>query len=178
MNLLGPVTRTFALLSLLSIGGAGATIPEIHRQIVTSHHWMSDETFAGLVAIGNVAPGPNVLVVGAIGWQLAGLAGLLAATLAIITPAAVLALAIGRMMQRYSAAAWVGDIRAALAPIALGFMLASAYVMTRAAYVAPLSLAIVAGVTGLVTATRVSPFWGILAGALVGFVGRRLALFG
>ena len=148
---------------------------EIHRQIVAGLHLISDATFAKLVAIGQTSPGPNVLVVSMIGWSLAGLAGLLVATFAFIGPSGVLALAVGRLMTRYQALGAIGKLRKALAPVAVGFMLASGLVMTQAAYAGVLSLVIVAAVAGLVLATRISPFWGILAGALVGVVSHLAA---
>ena len=160
--------KTFGALSLMSIGGANATVPEIHRQIVGGLHLMSDATFAKLIAIGQTSPGPNVLVVSMIGWSLAGLAGLLAATLAFIGPSGALALATGRLMTRYEAISIVGRLRKALAPVAVGFMLASGVVMTRASCAGAFSIAIVAAVAALVLLTRVSPFWGIFAGALAG----------
>jgi chromate transporter len=177
MSILGQLVRTFGVLSLLSIGGANATIPEIHRQVVGGLHWMNDATFANLVAIGQTAPGPNVLVISMIGWHMAGVLGMLAATVAIVLPSAVLALVAGRLMTRYAALEWIGLARKALAPIAVGFMLASGAVMTLASYEGPPSLAIVAAVAGLVVLTRTSPFWGIMAGALAGVAGHGLHVF-
>ena len=141
-------------------------------------HWMDDATFANLVAIGQTAPGPNVLIVSMIGWHMAGVAGLLAATLAVVLPSSLLALVLGRVMTHYAALSWIGLARRSLAPIAVGFMFASGYVMTRASYEGRLSLLIAAAVLALVTLTRISPFWGIAWGALVGIVGHRLDMFG
>ena len=169
---------TFGTLSFLSIGGANAIVPEIHRQTVDVLHWMDDATFANLVAIGQTAPGPNVLVVSMIGWHMAGLLGLLAATLAIVLPSSILAFVVGRMMNHYASVTWIGLVRAALAPIAVGFMLATGIVMTRATFQGAISLFIVAGVTGLVYKTKLSPLWGIAAGTLVGIVGHRLHALG
>ena len=169
---------TFGLLSLLSIGGANATIPEIHRQVVSVHHWMNDETFATLVAIGQTAPGPNVLIVSIIGWNLAGLSGLLVNTAAIVLPSSTLALGLGRIVAHNESNAMIGLARRALAPVAIGLMLASAVVMTRAAYVNAISLGIVGAVAAMVYFTRLSPVWGILAGAVIGLAGRHLGVFG
>ena len=178
MSLLPSLVLTFALLSLMSIGGANATIPEIHRQVVDIHHWMSDATFATLVAIGQTAPGPNVMIVSIIGWHLAGLAGLLLTSIAIVLPSSLIALAVGRVINRNEANDTIALVRRALAPIAVGFMLASGVVMAGAAYVSPLSLGIVAAVGTLVYFTRRSPLWGIAGGAAVGILGHRLGLLG
>ena len=176
-GLLGQIALTFGLLSLLSIGGANATIPEIHRQIVDVRHWIDDATFANLIAIGQTAPGPNVLIVSMIGWQMAGVPGMLAATFAIVLPSSCLALTVERATARFASVAWIGLVRAALAPLAVGFMLASGYVMTRAAYQGALSLAITAGAVALLVGTRRSPLGAIAAGALVGVIGHRAHLF-
>lgn len=176
-GLLVQIALTFGLLSLISVGGANATIPEIHRQVVDVLHWMDDATFANLVAIGQTAPGPNVLIVSMVGWQVAGLLGLLVASCAIVLPSSLLALAVGRATTRYAAVGWVGIVRAALAPLAIGFMLASGYVMSRAAYQGALSLLLVAGGAVILLLTRRSPLLVIFGGALVGIIGHRLHAF-
>jgi Chromate transporter len=45
------------------------------------HHWMSSAQFAALYALAQVAPGPNVMYIPLIGWQVAGWAGVAATTL-------------------------------------------------------------------------------------------------
>ena len=178
MSLLTQLVWTFGLISLLSIGGANATVPEIHRQVVEVHHWMDDATFATLVAIGQTAPGPNVLIVSMIGWHLAGVVGMLATSAAMVLPSSVIAVGVGRVMARNEPSKAVDLARRSLAPIAVGFMLASGVVMTSAAYAGTLTLVIVGVVTALITLTRISPVWGMAGGALVGIVGHRLHVFG
>ena len=72
MRLAWPILQAlavqFSLLSLLAFGGANAVIPEIHRQSVAVHHWMTDKDFAALFAIAQSAPGPNFLISTLIGW--------------------------------------------------------------------------------------------------------------
>lgn len=60
-------------LSLFTIGGMNAAIPELHRQVVEVHGWMSDRRFADLFAIAQAAPGPNIIIVALIGWEVAGI---------------------------------------------------------------------------------------------------------
>ncbi|HEV7913768.1 MAG TPA: chromate transporter, partial [Albitalea sp.] len=62
----------FLLLSVLAVGGAITTTPEMHRYLVAEHHWMSDAEFTASVAIAQAAPGPNVLFVAVMGWNVAG----------------------------------------------------------------------------------------------------------
>ena len=66
---------TFGLMSLLAIGGANSTIPEMHRVAVDVQHWLSDSQFVDMFAIAQLSPGPNVLIVTLIGYHVAGIAG-------------------------------------------------------------------------------------------------------
>ena len=57
------------MLSLLSISGAITTVPDMHRYLVAQHGWLSDAQFSSSVAIAQAAPGPNVLFVALMGWN-------------------------------------------------------------------------------------------------------------
>ena len=80
------LARHFLTLSLLSIGGANAIIPEIHLRAVEIEHWMTDADFSEMFARSQAAPGPNVLIVSLIGWKAAGVVGALVAMLAMCAP--------------------------------------------------------------------------------------------
>ncbi len=79
-------------MSLFAVGGANSAIPEIHRLAVDVNHWMSDKQFSDVFAISQLSPGPNVLIVTLIGYQVAGIMGAVVATLAMCGPTAVFAL--------------------------------------------------------------------------------------
>jgi chromate transporter len=87
---LAELAAQFMLLSMLSIGGANAIIPEIHRRAVDLEHWMTDADFAQLFALSQAAPGPNVLIVSLIGWKVAGVVGGVVAMLAMSGPSSIL----------------------------------------------------------------------------------------
>ena len=53
----------FLLLSLLAVGGAITTAPDMHRYLVAEHGWISDAQFTTSVALAQAAPGPNLLFV-------------------------------------------------------------------------------------------------------------------
>ncbi len=127
------LAATFSLLSLEAVGGANATLPEMHRQIVDNLHFMDDATFANLVAIAQTAPGPNVIVMSMMGWHIAGLAGLGVATAAMVSPSSFIALAAERILRRFSASQATSVLKKALAPIAVGLMGAGGLVLARAA---------------------------------------------
>lgn len=117
MNVLAPLARVFATLSLVSIGGANATLPEIRRQVVDVHGWLTAASFNDAFAISHAAPGPNIIIVSLISWQIAGLAGLLVATASIMAPSCTLAFLVSRVLARWSEHPWFKVVKAALVPI-------------------------------------------------------------
>ena len=174
--LLFEILRRFAGISLVAIGGANAVIPEIHRQIVDHLHWMDDRTFVGLIGVAQTAPGPNVMIVSLIGWHMAGPAGLALATLGMILPSSVLAFGIGRLAHFHTDNAIWRRIKRVLAPLAVGLILASGAVMTRAADHSVLPILMTAGMTLLTFRTELNPLVGILAAALIGLCAGRLGI--
>ncbi len=169
-DVLADLARTFAALSLVSIGGINVLLPDIRHQVVDVHGWMSDAAFAHTFAIASAAPGPNVIVVSLIGWQVAGWAGLLVATLAIMLPSCVLAFVASRILARWSAMTAVAVLKDALVPLGLGLMLASGVSLMRAVDRDAVTLAISLGTAAFVVFTRRNPLWALGAGTLANII--------
>jgi chromate transporter len=75
---------TFFKIGVISFGG-GWTIVGIIQHEVTGRGWMSPQTFADVVAIAQVTPGPVALNAATmIGFRVGGLAGSLVASLAVV----------------------------------------------------------------------------------------------
>jgi chromate transporter len=164
----------FASLSLVSIGGANAVLPAIHRQVVETLGWMNDGTFASLFAISQVAPGPNILLVSLIGWHMAGFAGLAVATVAIMLPSSLLAFGAGRVMARWADTSWVRHARAGLVPVALGLILASGVVTARVADASPLAVVLTAVTASFVVLSRRNPLWALAAVTIAALAAQAL----
>jgi chromate transporter len=173
---LSDMAWTFATLSLVAIGGANAVIPEMRHEVVDVFRWMDTPTFLNLFAIAQAAPGPNVLVVSLVGWQVAGLPGLLVATLAISLPSSVLAFATGRALRRLAETRPVLLLRAGLVPIAVGLILASGVVLARAADHSLLGLAITLGAAAILVGTNLNPLVALAAGTLASVVASFLGV--
>ena len=161
----------FLLLSLLSIGGANAVIPEMHLRAVEIHHWMTDEDFAQLFALSQAAPGPNVLIVSLIGWKVAGGAGGVIAMLAMSAPSSVLTYGVAHAWERWRDAPWRVAIQRALAPVTVGLILASGYILTRAADHGWSAYVITGATIVLCFRTRLHPLWMLVVAALLGAAG-------
>jgi chromate transporter len=161
----------FALLSLMAIGGVGAILPDMQRYVVEANHWLSDRQFADIYALGQAAPGPNMMFVTLLGWQLSGWAGAIVATLAIIAPPIVLTLGVTRLHANKPNAPLGRAVRGGLGPIAIGLTLSSGWILAQSAdhswRTALLTLLTVA----LLLRTKLNPVWLIAAGAIAGIAG-------
>jgi chromate transporter len=173
-GILAPLATTFASLSLVAIGGATALVPDVHRQVVDAYGWMDGATFASLFGLAQTAPGPNIIFFCLLGWQLAGLPGLVVATISILTPSSVLAFAIGRIVSRSSQTSWIRRAQSATVPIAIGVILAGGAVMARAADHDVLTIAITAGAGVFIYTTARNPLWALGGAAALCIIAQRL----
>jgi chromate transporter len=161
----------FALMSLFAIGGANSAVPEMQRIAVEVEGWMTARQFTDIFAIAQVTPGPNVIIVALIGYQVAGLIGALVATIAMCGPPCILAFYVGEVWERFREAPWRIAIQAGLLPISIGLIAASAFVIASTAAHNFVAVAITL-VTAVVTyTTRLNPLWIFAAAALFGLAG-------
>lgn len=170
-NPIWSLVSTFGLMSLFAVGGAAAAVPEMHRIAVEVNHWMTDKQFTDAYAIAQLSPGPNVLIVTLIGYGVAGVPGAIVATLAMCLPTALLAYYVSRLLSRPGRSRWPGVIQAALVPLSIGLMAASALILAQSVDRTIAALLLTAMVAVIASISRINPFWLLLAGGLLGFAG-------
>lgn len=165
----------FLTLSLLSIGGAMSTAPEMHRYLVVERGWLGEADFTTAIALAQAAPGPNVLFVPVLGFQVAGLAGAAAALLGILLPSTLLSLGVSRWGATRRETPVVRAFTAGLAPVTVGLTFAAGWLLALPFIGDPAhrlgALALIA-FTALVTLkTKLAPMWMIAVGAVAGALG-------
>ncbi len=165
----------FLLLSLLSVGGAITTVPEMHRYLVVEHHWLNDAQFTASVAIAQAAPGPNVLFVAVLGWNVAGALGTLATMCGILLPSTALSLWATRWGFRRREQRGVRAFTSGLMPLTLGLLIATGWVLAQPYLLNPThrwgALALIAVTLAVMLRTRWSPMWLVALGAVAGALG-------
>ena len=161
----------FSLLSLMAIGGVSAILPDMQRYVVEANHWLSGTQFADVYAIGQAAPGPNMMFVTLLGWQLSGWAGAIVATLSIILPPIALTLAVTRLHANKPSAPLGRAIRSGLGPIAIGLTLSSGWILAQSADHSWRTALLTLLTMALMLRTKLNPVWLIAAGALAGVAG-------
>ena len=131
----------FILLSLLAVGGAITTAADMQRFVVEKQGWLSDGQFTSCIAIAQAAPGPNVLFIPLIGWQIGlqmggtyldAAAGLLATFIGIMVPSSTLTFAATRWLQRNATHVIARASKASLAPISIALLLATSWLLASA----------------------------------------------
>lgn len=173
MSQIPALVVVFAYLSLLTVGGGMAAFPEMKTLVVDSHHWMTFPQLIHLYSIGQMAPGPNMMMIAGIGQWVAGPLGALVVVLAFFLPTGLFTLWVGRLWNRLDHWPWRASIQRGLAPVSIGLLLAGAISIARGAITGGTSAAILVMVFGILVLTRVNPIPVIGAAAMVGYFAFR-----
>ncbi len=160
----------FGLLSIISVGGMPSVMPEMQRFVVDVKGWLSPSEFIQAFAVGQAAPGPNILIASLIGWKVAGLAGAVVALLAMCFPAAVIAWWVAELWERFKDSPWRQAIQRAIAPIVVALILSGGFVLATPGS-PDWRLWLIAAVSAAgMLATKLNPLWMLGAGGILGAV--------
>ena len=162
------ILGVFSLLSILAVGGGAAVIPEMKRLVVGAPPWITAEQFGQIYGLGQLAPGPNMLMVSVIGFHVAGLAGAAAALLGFFVPAGVITFYAGRAWDRLADNPWRSAVARGLGPLSVGLILAGALSLAETVMFGrgPVPYAVCALVAAILLRVKINPVFLILAGGL------------
>jgi chromate transporter len=146
-------------------------IPEMQRQVVDVHHWMSAPEFAALYALAQAAPGPNMMVVSLVGWRVGGFWGALVTTGAVAAPSSVLTLLVSGVWYRFKDAKWRKAVQAGLQPVTAGLIMASAALLIQSTTVDWTAAAVTVVTAGLFIFTKLHPMLILAGAAAAGAIG-------
>ena len=118
MNLYLNIFIAFFRSGMLGFGGGPSSIPLIHKEVVSTFKWMTDDEFSNIVALGNTLPGPiNTKMAGYIGYRVGGMIGLLVALIAVVLPTVLLMLALLTSFNQFKDNPSVQGMTNAVVPI-------------------------------------------------------------
>lgn len=158
----------FSLLSILAIGGGTAVLPEMKTLTIEAHHWLTDDQFRNIYSLGQLAPGPNMLMVIVIGYHVAGFTGALIAFVGFFGPAGLIAIATNRLWGRFEGSPWRLSVQRAMAPIVVGLMASGTIAVARTATTEVMTVIFAAVVFAVMFLRKINPALLILAGAGAG----------
>ncbi|MGB2628774.1 MAG: chromate transporter [Candidatus Acidiferrum sp.] len=168
MKELPAVFRVFAYLSLLTVGGGMAAFPEMKILTVEVHHWLTFPQLVHLYSVGQMAPGPNMMMIVSIGEWAAGILGAIVAVIAFFGPTSLLTLMVGRLWNRLVNWPWRKSIQDGLAPVSIGLLLAGCFTFARGAVTNFDTAAIAVGTLLILLKYKINPALLVLAGAIIG----------
>lgn len=167
MSLLIHLALTFALLSILAVGGGTAVLPEM--QTLLAQQFSIDHTqFVHIYSIGQLAPGPNMLMVLVIGYQIAGLIGAGVVLLSFFLPSSLMCFYMGRLWNRFGENPWRRSIQNALEPISIGLMCSGVYAVAKTSIVSSITLVLALVTLYLILRTKINPVLVILGSGGLG----------
>ncbi len=164
------LTWTFLWLSLLCVGGGLGVIPEMERQSVTVHGWLTAREFVDGYTLSQLTPGPNMLIAVFVGYRAHGWLGSLLAGLAMFLPTSILAIVVSHHWQQWRTRPWAATAERALVPVGIGLMAGGVYTLARTAIHDGLTAALAVTTALVVASERVPPVLAILAAGAVGWV--------
>ena len=168
MNQIPALIRVFAYLSLLTVGGGMAAFPEMKILTVDVHKWLNFHQLIHLYSVGQLAPGPNMMMIVSIGDWAGGLLGAAVVLIAFFGPTALLALIVGRLWNRLERWPWRESIQKGLAPVSIGLLLAGTLSMAKGAVTGWTTGGIALAVLLTMLWRKVNPALLVIAGAVVG----------
>jgi chromate transporter len=172
----------FTSLSLLAVGGAITAAPDMHRFLVEQQQWLTNEQFNTSIAIAQAAPGPNILFVALMGWNVglnaggygAALLGMGCTMLGILLPSTTLMWLSTRWGHRNRELRAVRAFKQGLAPIVIALMLATGWLLSSAQHGPERDwpLWLLTALSALVVwRTKVHILWLLGVGAALGAMG-------
>ncbi len=172
----------YLLMSMMSIGGAISTTAEMHRYLVEQHQWLTHAQFNAAIALAQAAPGPNVLFVALLGWQVGINAGSMTAALlgvaitmgGILLPSGLICFVTAQWGHRNRELRAVRAFKQGMAPVVIALLLAVAWILGSAGREDgsdwPLWLLAAASAV-LFWRSRLHVLWLLGAGAIAGWFG-------
>jgi chromate transporter len=158
----------FLKVGAFTIGGGLTMIAFIQDQVVGQFGWLTPREFIDGLALGQLTPGPVLMIAAYVGYKLAGVAGAAVAATAAFLPSFVIMLAILPLLDRVRQLAWVKAVMKGMGPAVIGVLAVSLVRLSPAAIPDPLALAILIVTVVAAIAFRLSAFKLMFGGALVG----------
>jgi chromate transporter len=169
---IGDIALFFFGVGAFSFGGGLSLLAFMQEQVVNQMQWLTAREFLDGLALGQLTPGPILMVAAFVGYKLAGIAGALAAAAAIFLPSFLLMLALLPWVARIKQWQWMRAALKGVVPAVIGVLAIALGGMLPAAATDVFTALIVIVTVLVLLVWRVGPLPPMLAGAVAGFIGR------
>lgn len=155
-----------------TFGGGLSILAFIQDQVVNQLHWLTPREFLDGLALGQLTPGPILMVAAFVGYKLAGVIGALVAAAAIFLPSFILMLAILPWLATIKRWQWMRAALKGIGPAVIGLLIAALGELLPAAVTDIFTGLLLAGAVVGVLVWRVGPLPPMALGATAGVLGR------
>ena len=166
----------FLNVGAFTIAGGLTMIAFIQDQVVGQFGWLTPREFIDGLALGQLTPGPVLMIAAYVGYKLAGLAGAAVAATAAFLPSFVIMLAMLPILDRVRQMTWVKAVTKGMSPAVIGVLAVSLVRLSPAAIPDPSALAILIVTVIAAMAFHIGAFKLMLGGAIAGVLRSQLPL--
>jgi chromate transporter len=166
----------FLKVGAFTIGGGLTMIAFIQDQVVGQFGWLTPREFVDGLALGQLTPGPVLMIAAYVGYKLSGLAGAVVAAAAAFLPSFVIMLAILPVLDRIRQLAWMKAMTRGMAPAVIGVLIVSLVRISPAAIPDPFALLILVATLAFTLSLRMGAFKLMAGGAVMGVIRSQLPL--
>jgi len=158
------VSFIFLRIGAVTFGGGFVMIPEIENEVVNSHHWLTHQEFADATALGQITPGPVLIMATFVGYRVAGLSGALFSTLCVFLPSFLMTIAAGSSFRRFRTNRQMQAFLRGVAPAVTGLLVAAAWSVARSGIHTIIGATMAIVILVILLRYRPNAFW-VLMGA-------------
>ena len=167
----------FVKVGAFTFGGGLSILAFIEDQVVNQLGWLTAREFVDGLALGQLTPGPIIMLAAFVGYKVGGVVGAAVAAAAIFLPSFVLMLSVIPALNRVKQATWVRAFMRGVGPAVIGAIAVSLVAILPHAAPDPFAMAILLATVIAILLWRVRPLPLMVAGGAVG-VARRALRFG
>jgi len=164
------VSFIFLRIGAVTFGGGYVMIPEIENEVVNSHHWLNHQEFADATALGQITPGPVLIMATFVGYRVAGTPGALLSTLCVFLPSFLMTIAAGSSFRRFRSNRQTQAFLRGVAPAVTGLLAAAAWSVARAGIHSIVGVTMAALIVLILLRYRPNAFWVLMGAGLFRFV--------
>jgi chromate transporter len=125
----------FAKAGAFVFGSGLAIVPFLYGGVVREHGWLTDQQFLDAVAVAMITPGPVVITVAFIGFQVQGFSGAVLAALGVFLPCYLFVVIPAPFYARFANNPWLEAFVDGVTAAATGAIAGAVYVLARRAII-------------------------------------------
>jgi len=170
VGLLLLLSTIFLRMGAVTFGGGFVMIPLIEAEVVDAHHWLTHQEFVDAAALGQITPGPVLIMATFIGYRVAGTLGAIVATVGIFLPSFLMTVVAGSSLARFHTNKIVQSFLKGVTPAVVGLLVAAGISIGRSGIHTWSGMLIAIAAGFVLVRYRPNAIWVILGAGLLRFV--------